>query len=89
MAYGVVKRDLIMKKVLFDVLVTIFIFTYFYKLADLNQLDITMTDLSGADLRGSKLRLASLNGAKLTGENLTGAKVNWGTFVKQNTFRYE
>ena len=55
-----------MKKVLFDVLVTIFIFTYFYKLADLNQLYITMTDLSGADLRGSKLRLASLNGAKLT-----------------------
>ena len=62
MAYGVVKRDLNMKKVLFDVVVIFFIFTYFYKLADLNQLDITMTDLSGADLRGSKLRLASLNG---------------------------
>lgn len=71
-----------MKKVLFDVVVIFFIFTYFYKLADLNQLDITMTYLSGADLRGSKLRLASLNGAKLTGENLTGAKVNWGTFCK-------
>ena len=71
-----------MKKVLFDVVVIFFIFTYFYKLAALNQLDITMTDLSGADLRGSKLRLASLNGAKLTGENLTGAKVNWGTFCK-------
>ena len=51
------KKRLNMKKILFDILVTIFIFTYFYKLADLNQLDITMTDLSGADLRGSKLRL--------------------------------
>ena len=53
---------LLIEKVLFDVVVIFFIFTYFYKLADLNQLDITMTDLSGADLRGSKLRLASLNG---------------------------